>query len=257
MNRKKYCITFCCFVVLLFCASIAKSQQGIINYKLTLNDKILKQRREENLITYFNKSSSLELIVNPKKVVKDAKEDELNVVKIIKTGKPYFVYKSFSQKRLILSDYIFNKKYVINDSLNNFKWKITNDRSRIQNFNCRKAIIIFRGRSYEAWYTDDIPIQNGPWKFCGLPGLIVKVKDANSDFVYELTGINLKTKFDNKIISIPSNYEKDKPVSYREFRALYVKKLDELLKLSRVEQVTPDGVAGKVSITLPEKQEKF
>ena len=42
---------------------------------------------------------------------------------------------------------------------------------------CKKATTNFRGRYWEVWYTEEIPISQGPWKLCGLPGMILK---ANS-----------------------------------------------------------------------------
>lgn len=47
----------------------------------------------------------------------------------------------------------------------------------------------FRGRSYVAWFTMDIPIENGPWKFAGLPGLILKVYDDKKLYDFECVKI--------------------------------------------------------------------
>lgn len=258
VNKEYWNVKFYLFLLLLLSSYSVKSQSGTINYRLTVNDKLLGHKREQNLIVYVNSSTSIELIIKPRNISNIEKSsDELNQVKVITVKRPYFVYKDFSKKITVLSDYVGTKKYLINDTLNNFKWKITSEKTKIQNFNCKKATTTFRGRVYNVWYTEDVPIQNGPWKFCGLPGLIVKVMDTKSDFVYELVGVDLKVKFDNKIIGVPIAYEKDKSVTYKEFRALYKKKLEDNLKLSRVEVTTPDGISGMTSITLPEKQEKF
>jgi GLPGLI family protein len=258
LDKQCYYTKFCFFIFLLFYSFCVKSQEGTVNYKLTINDKSSGQKREQNLIVYFSGSKSIELIIKPQNISTIEKSsDELNQIKVISTKRPYFIYKDFYKRELILSDYVATRKYLISDTLNNFKWKITSEKAKIQNFNCKKATITFRGRFYEVWYTEDIPIRNGPWKFCGLPGLIIKVKDSKSDFVYEMTGIDLKSKFDDRIISLPSAYTNDKAVSYKEFRTLYKKKNEDNLRLSRIEQTTPDGVSGTVKITLPEKQEKF
>jgi GLPGLI family protein len=74
-------------------------------------------------------------------------------------------------------------------------WEITNERQRILSYNCKKATVSFRGRDYVAWFTSDIPISNGPWKFGGLPGLILKLYDTNENFIFECDGIEqLKNK---------------------------------------------------------------
>jgi len=74
-------------------------------------------------------------------------------------------------------------------------WKILNDTMTLYELKCQKAVGRFRGRNYEAWFSRDIPVNNGPWKFFGLPGLIVKVNDDKMEFNFELNGVEvLKNK---------------------------------------------------------------
>jgi len=81
------------------------------------------------------------------------------------------------------------------DDLSDMKWEIKKDTATILSYSCQKAITEFRGRTWEAWFTSEIPINNGPWKFGGLPGLIMKVSDSQQYFVFECTGIeNLKER---------------------------------------------------------------
>ena len=54
-------------------------------------------------------------------------------------------------------------------------WEITEDTMTVLNYLCHKATTSFRGRDYVAWFTLDIPVNEGPWKLYGLPGLILKV----------------------------------------------------------------------------------
>lgn len=58
------------------------------------------------------------------------------------------------------------------------KWNISPEKMSIAGYPVQKASIDFGGRSWTAWFTPDIPIQDGPYKFHGLPGLIVKVEDS-------------------------------------------------------------------------------
>ena len=81
------------------------------------------------------------------------------------------------------------------DDLSDMKWEIKKDTATILSYSCQKAVTEFRGRTWEAWFTSEIPINNGPWKFGGLPGLIMKVSDSQQYFVFECTGIeNLKER---------------------------------------------------------------
>ena len=49
------------------------------------------------------------------------------------------------------------------------EWKILDETMTIAGHLCRKATCRFRGRDFTAWFTPDIPVSNGPWKFGGLP----------------------------------------------------------------------------------------
>jgi len=245
-------------VITLFNIGLASAQvKGTINYKLTINDGALLKPRIENFTLYFFKSSSIELPSNvPSQITEgDISESEGNKVYVI--GKPTFVYKNFSDGNLMQSDEIGFKRYLIKDTLLNFKWVISKEKSKILNFNCTKATVNFRGRKYVAWYTDDVPLQNGPWKFCGLPGLIVKIYDDKAIYTYEINGINLKDDFNVTILKVPNAYLKDKAISHTRFMSMYNKKLEENVKLSKVVLTGKDGGSGTLTMKLPQKIERF
>ncbi|PWW19393.1 MULTISPECIES: GLPGLI family protein [unclassified Chryseobacterium] len=65
-------------------------------------------------------------------------------------------------------------------------WKLINESKVIKSFNCKKAELNYKGRNWIAWYSTDIPLSYGPYKFTGLPGLIIKISDQNGDYDYEL-----------------------------------------------------------------------
>lgn len=68
-------------------------------------------------------------------------------------------------------------------------WELKPDTMTILNYLCYRAVCQWRGREYEAWYTPEIPIGEGPLKFGGLPGLIMKVEDELQEWVYEINGL--------------------------------------------------------------------
>ncbi|SIO35780.1 GLPGLI family protein [Epilithonimonas zeae] len=67
-----------------------------------------------------------------------------------------------------------------------FEWKILPETVKIGDYQTQKAETKFGGRTWYAWFTQEIPFQDGPYKFYGLPGLIVKVQDAKGDYSFDL-----------------------------------------------------------------------
>ncbi|WP_029274063.1 GLPGLI family protein [Pedobacter borealis] len=243
------------FLLIIFSLTVKSQIHAIIQYKLITTNKNLRDHNQ-NYILYVNGLKSIQVSGNSLLPISNEDENNLMDIKIIKSGKPIFILKDFKSNKLSLSDHISTKQYLINDTLNLFKWKITNDYKVIQKFKCRKAVTNFRGRNYIAWFTEELPIQNGPWKFCGLPGLIINVGDDKSFFNYELTGIDLKSKFDEKIISLPKEYLNNIAMEHKNFIALINKKQADYEKLSRTYNNSAKGVSN-VTISIPEKQEKF
>lgn len=66
-------------------------------------------------------------------------------------------------------------------------WTLCEETENILGHECRKATASWRGREWTAWYAD-IPINAGPWKFQGLPGLILKLEDASGIHKFEAIG---------------------------------------------------------------------
>lgn len=65
-------------------------------------------------------------------------------------------------------------------------WKIVNEHQTIGGLNVQKAITSYAGRDYIAWFAEEIPYNDGPFVFAGLPGLIVKISDADEHYIFEL-----------------------------------------------------------------------
>jgi GLPGLI family protein len=98
-------------------------------------------------------------------------------------------------------------------------WDIQDDTLTIAGYLSQKATCRFRGRDYTAWFAPAIPINNGPWKFGGLPGLILKVYDGDNQYVYECVKIEiLKEKYPIQISD------------YRDYEKIKREKLLELVK---------------------------
>jgi GLPGLI family protein len=65
-------------------------------------------------------------------------------------------------------------------------WKISSETTKIGEYKVQKAEADFGGRKWTAWFTTDLPYQDGPYKFGGLPGLIVKAEDDKGEYSFDL-----------------------------------------------------------------------
>ena len=84
------------------------------------------------------------------------------------------IYSDYNNDKYIAHKNVFEKSFLIEDSLRNAKWKITNDFREIAGFNCRRATTIIMDSVFVvAFYTDEIVIPGGPESFNGLPGMIL------------------------------------------------------------------------------------
>lgn len=70
-----------------------------------------------------------------------------------------------------------------------FDWNITNEKDSVLIYSVQKATAEFGGRIWNAWFTNDIPFSDGPYKFSGLPGLILKISDVTNSHNFELIGL--------------------------------------------------------------------
>ena len=67
-----------------------------------------------------------------------------------------------------------------------FEWKILAETVKIGDYQTQKAETKFGGRTWYAWFAPEVPLQDGPYKFSGLPGLIVKIQDEKGDYSFDL-----------------------------------------------------------------------
>lgn len=66
------------------------------------------------------------------------------------------------------------------------KWEITKEKDSLNGLIVIKALTTYAGRNYIAWFSPTIPINEGPYVFRNLPGLVIKVHDDDKKFVFDL-----------------------------------------------------------------------
>lgn len=157
-----------------------------------------------------------------------------------------FVQKNFSNKEIIYNQPIINKIYFIKDSLPIQKWKIGDKTKEIQSLKCKMATTFFRGREYIAWYTESIPIIGGPWKFDGLPGLILEIQ--SSDGVLKIQASKIQKNINSKIQEF--QFKKEDLISWNEYSGNYKKVIDRIRKSMKADN-DPD-VEYNININLVE-----
>ncbi len=116
------------------------------------------------------------------------------------------IYKTVSVP-LILNTY----DILIDEKLD---WKLSIDSATIGNLKCQKATVNYGGRIWEAWFAKNIVIQDGPYIFHGLPGLIVKISDSSNDFKFNLVSY----KDEKNSVFFPP--KKGKVLSFSKFKLL-------------------------------------
>lgn len=96
------------------------------------------------------------------------------------------IYKGFPEEKISYSYKILRDNLRYEEDLNQFSWEILPENKLIEGYQSQKATTTFAGRNYIAWFTSEIPISEGPYKFNGLPGLILKISDVQNHYNYKL-----------------------------------------------------------------------
>lgn len=97
----------------------------------------------------------------------------------------YTIEKDKKDQKIIFKDRIGRDNYSYEED-RPIDWKISTETRKIGDYKVQKAETDFGGRKWVAWFTTDLPYQDGPYKFTGLPGLIIKVEDATGDYSFDL-----------------------------------------------------------------------
>jgi|GEM_PF-5962958 len=122
---------------------------------------------------------------------------------------------------------IFSKDFYVEERglSQKFRWELSDDTPKeILGYQCRSARIRFRGRDYVAYYASDLLFDAGPYKFRGLPGLILEIHTVDFRFHYVANAVRIKRE--KAIIKDPySRIGLDKFITFSEFKTLFLAKL--------------------------------
>ena len=86
-------------------------------------------------------------------------------------------------------DTVGDDRYYYDEPLSRMEWEIVDSVKPILDYECMMARTDYHGRKWTVWFTPDIPVQDGPWKLEGLPGLILEAGDSVGQYHFTATGI--------------------------------------------------------------------
>ncbi|CDF78023.1 conserved hypothetical protein [Formosa agariphila KMM 3901] len=162
-------------------------------------------------------------------------------------------YKNIKTNQVIVDQEFFGKQFLIKDSLPKFAWKMESESKQIGQYTCFKAtavkvvsnadVIGFggprRGEDDDkkddkettkeivvtAWYTPQIPVNQGPGDYWGLPGLILGINADKTTILCSKIVLNSK---DDAEITAP---KKGKEVTQAEYDKIVAEKMVEMREM--------------------------
>ena len=197
-------------IIVFFFIPFANAQDNYYNNKFTYKVKHQLDRSEnpviikENMLLLTGNNKSM--YISPVKVKIDSaraviKKNRKSIYELrnLKNKLPKNSIKKVFEKEVssttIRETVVYkNVEFYYDVPKPSFQWKIKTEEKKILNYNCQKAILNYKGRDYIAWFTDEIALQEGPWKFSGLPGLIMEIYDTKKQFTFKLIGVKKENK---------------------------------------------------------------
>lgn len=214
---------------ILLLSLYATAQQDNGAYKVYYEMKFRKDSTESTIT-----SEITELLVNENKslfrTVSQAERDTNKYYKgpmtptdtYIHTNARYRIVKDYASQETQYYEQVETLGgpiYTYTESQDSMTWLLTSDTLTINRLPCQKATLRYGGRSWEAWFCPDIPISDGPYKFRGLPGLIVRIRDSTDSWLFDLTNITPVPPFSFDLAFLKNAVAIDK-------RGLYKRKWD-------------------------------
>lgn len=123
----------------------------------------------------------------------------------LSNGEFMTIYKNYPSGRLTHTDKICLDWFRYEEDMPDFDWQVTERTDTILGYECQEAKCDYRGREWTVWFTEDIPVMDGPWKLSGLPGLIMAASDEKGEYTFECVGINSKANRPITIYKVPFN----------------------------------------------------
>ncbi|WP_263601662.1 GLPGLI family protein [Chryseobacterium sp. PET-29] len=200
------------FVMILFSLSLsAQTHRFIYEYHFKTDSTVAEKRKV-----------SMVLDVNPDEVkfynYDFVVTDSINKTKgennIVWDDTPALTRKKNS---LVNSNYIMVQNMFIVETTDKINWNLDNETKIIGGYKLQKATAKYGGRNWTAWFTKEISLNEGPYKFNGLPGMIFEIYDDKDNFRFSLVkSYKLSKTYESR--EILENFGGQKPVKIPESR---------------------------------------
>lgn len=186
---------------------------------------------------YFNNTQSLfeyqETPFEEKETIADENDkmlDESNHVsfniRLKDTVRYYIKYdKEDNMIREFVRGFINKEFYQLAESAPIVNWTITEDRKKINQYECTKATCSYRGRNYIVWFTTAIQTNFGPLKLHGLPGLILELSDEDKEVMLSARVVKQE---ENLVKNGPIDTKIISRSEYKKIRTEGIKKFEEM-----------------------------
>lgn len=99
------------------------------------------------------------------------------------------IFHNLPQGMLTTHDRVFTDNFEYQEPLYPFSWELGSLTDSIQGHAIQQAFTTYGGRQWVAWFAPALPFNAGPYKFGGLPGLILKLHDSQMHYVFSLDRI--------------------------------------------------------------------
>ena len=115
-------------------------------------------------------------------------------------------WQNYPQGKITSVEIVPPYQYLTSEKMVETKWALLSEYDTISGMSCQKAIGKYGGRTWIAWFTESIPSRFGPWRFNGLPGLILRA--ISDDGIHQFECRNVETVKENITYSVPKEITK-------------------------------------------------
>ncbi len=187
---------------------------------------------------YSNQIDSLDSLTDGYKIIGKMIDNAMKNGDFMKGNYPHkrmkaYIYKNYPQGKVTVTDGLSLQDHIYEDDLNSQEWQIRDSTKTVLEYSCQMAVCEFRGRQWTAWFASEIPVSDGPWKFSGLPGLIMEVYDRGWQYHFTIVGLE-KTEepiiFSNTYVG-SKKFEKTNRLDFLKAKKKYLMDMSGFIEL--------------------------